>query len=204
VQIPAVEPEPIPEPVSEPDPVFVIINDISMVLPPRVWMSQFIVTFDGVYDIKGIAFDHGAAEEFGSMLDSLGSVADSVIPARSSSAEAIYPFSLTGSIDNFQSPDILDIIPADMLISQFGSLREKSAEFDVEFTRFPVTGANYSGMDLPFELVGSYAGLKRVIGEICPENSSNRVYRIVVRPDTPGRVFDRVRAAFAIRRVSSI
>jgi hypothetical protein len=103
---------------------------------------------------------------------------------------------LTGSIDNFQSPDILDIIPADMLISQFGSLREKSAEFDVEFTRFPVTGANYSGMDLPFELVGSYAGLKRVIGEICPE-TLEPVYPHCGSSRYPGRVFDRVRADFA-------
>ena len=199
-----VAPEPEPEPIVEPDPVFVIINDISSVLPPRAWLSQFVVSYNGGYEIKGMAFEHGAMITLGSVLESLGMMSDSVIPVQSSSAETVYPFSFTGSIDDFPSPDILDIIPADMLITQCGSVRDNSSEYDVEFTRFPVPGANYSGMDLPFELVGSYAGLKRVIAELCPDDSANRVYRLVVRSDTPGRVFDRVRAAFSIRRASSI
>ena len=68
-------------------------------------------------------------------------------------------------------------------------------DFGIKFSRLPKPEQTYTDKDMPFSLEGSYEGLKKVIGVLCPENGNNRVFRITVAPSSPGRSFDKIQAS---------
>jgi len=206
-----VEPVPAPSPSpelevapKEPDPTFIAMNKISEIVPQRVWLSSAIINYDGSYEIKGIAFSYSAAVSMGDMLGGIGNVTAKDIPKESKSSETVYNFSASGTISGMTVPEILDTIPTDDLVALFEPVVNRGKEFGVIFRRLPESGQSYSNKDLPFTLEGSYEGLKKVIAELCPEDGDIRVYRIVILPANAGKFFDKVKASFSLRTVSSI
>lgn len=197
----APKPEPVPQ---EPDPVFVVLNSISNTVPTRVWLTSMVVTFDGKYEIKGISFSHDAIGTMIASLGTAGTVASSTVPPKAKSAESKYDFGVAGALANVKVPDILDAIPADKLSQMAAAVKGKAGEYGVEFRALPKEGATYSEQDMPFNLQGSYEGLKKVVADLCPEGGDVKVYRLVITPDAPGRTFDKVRAMFSLRTVSAI
>jgi len=197
---PEVEPV-VPE---EPDPIFVALNRISEVIPEKVWLSTAIINYNGSYEINGIAFTHSAMGALADALGAIGSMSERIIPAKSKSSETVYNFSIRGAISDINVPEILDIIPTDGLISLVDPIVKRSKELEVKFNNIPKTGQSYSDKDLPFALEGSYESLKNVISELCPVNGDIRIYRIVILPATPGITYDKVKASFSLRTVSSI
>lgn len=204
-----VTPPPAPPPESvvvpkEPDPTFVVLNSISEMLPPRVWITGAILSYDGTYDINGIAFSHEAMGGFTDALGSLGEVTIQNIPGKSKSSETVYNFSLSGAITVQNVPEILDVIPTDNLITLADPVVNRSEEFGVTFSKIPQSGQTYSDRNLPFALDGSYVGLKKMIAELCPAEGDLRIYRIVIVPSAPGKSFDNINASFSLRTISSI
>jgi len=140
----------------------------------------------------------------GDALGGIGNVSAKDVPQKSKSSETVYNFSASGVISSMDVPDILDVIPTDNLVAMAEPVINKSKEFEVKFNRLPESGQLYSDKDLPFVLEGPYEGLKKVIAELCPADGDIRVYRIVILPATTGKLFDRVRASFSLRTISSI
>ena len=200
---PPPQPEPEPAP-TEPDPAFVALNAIGGTMPARVWLSNVSMRYDGTYSIKGIGFTHDAVLGFIDGLSKIGTVSSQTVPPKQQSAEAVYNFSVIGTLGGISVPEILDLIPVDRLTQRAGPLKDRAAEYGVTFTSLPAVGKTLGENDLPFSLVGSYEGLKKVIGDLCPEGGNVRVYHMVISPAAPGRVFDRVSSSFSIRTASSI
>ena len=197
-------PPPEPEPAAEPDPVFVALDRISVSMTPKVWLTSVIMVNDGTYEIQGIAFTHAAMAGFVSGLGSQGTVGDMTLPKKQASLETVYKFSVKGALGGVVPPEILDVIPTDDLVSLAGPVVDLQQDFGVKFGRFPKAGETFGDRDMPFTLDGSYDGLKQVIGALCPEDGPIRVYRMVVTPDSAGRPYDRVKASFSLRTISSI
>ncbi|MFC1538391.1 hypothetical protein ACFL6H_03125 [Candidatus Latescibacterota bacterium] len=205
-------PAPPPEPVEtetaevpeEPDPVFVAMNSISNVLSDGIWLSAIIINYNGSYVIKGIAFNHPAMGSLSTALGSIGTMTERVIPAKLNSSEAIYNFSMSGKLNISKIPEILDAIPIDGLITLINPVVKQSKELEVKFSSIPKLGQSYSDKDLPFSLEGSYTGIKDVIAELCPVNGNIRVYRIEILPASTGKPYDRIKASFSLRTISSI
>ncbi len=198
-------PEPVPEPVrTELDPTFVALSRISEIIPPRVWLSSATISSDGTYEIRGMSFSHDALGVFTSSLGSIGQVTDQDIPAKRTSSETVYYFSIAGGLTNITPPEILDIIPSDDLVATAEPVIKMSDDFGVVFKSVPVAGKTYTEQDLPFMLEGSFEGLKQVIGELCPQDGQIRVHRLVIKPASGSRMFDRVQASFSLRTTSSI
>jgi len=195
------EPDVVPE---EPDPTFVALSGISEVVPARVWLSSTVIMYDGTFEIKGIAFSHAAVNSMIASLGNAGEIKSWAVPKKSKSSESVYNFTISGVFSDIAVPEILDIIPADKLVPIADAVNSRSKEYGVSFTRMPKTGQTYAERDLPFVLEGSYEGLKKVISALCPEGGDVKVYRLVINPASPGRAFDRIRASFALRTVSSI
>ena len=205
VEAPPVEPEPVVEAVgSEPDPTFVLLNTISDVVPPRVWLTEVVLRYDGTYDIKGMSFTHEAMSVLNGGLAAIGTVTDSYFPRKTDSAETIYRFSVSGKVADFVAPDILDIIPGNILAPFSAPVIEKSGGMGITFTGAPESGKTYGEADMPFALQGSFAGLKQVIGAFCDSDPDVRVYQLVIVPDGVGLPFDKVDATFSLRIRSSI
>ena len=196
-----VEPVVVPE---EPDPVFIALSRISEVIPEKIWFSTAIINYDGSYELRGLAFTHPAMNALADALGSIGSVSKKAFPAKSKSSETVYNFSVSGVFSNIDVPEILDIIPTDSLISLAEPVIKHSEEFKVKFSSIPKSGQSYSDKDLPFALEGSYESLKNVISELCPVNGDIRIYRIAILPATPGRQYDKIKASFSLRTISSI
>ena len=199
--------EPEPEPASEPkqpDPTFVALGGIGEAVPPRVWLSSAVIMFDGTYEIKGIAFSHESIAAMIASLGKIGSLTAQNIPKKSPSSETVYNFSASGVFSGIAVPEILDVIPADNLATLAESVKSRSEEYGVSFLRLPKSGQTYTEKDMPFVLEGSFMGLTKVIADLCPEGGSTKVYRIVINPAAPGKVFDKIRASFAIKTVSTI
>ena len=198
---PEVEPAVVPE---EPDPIFVALNRISEVIPEKVWLSTAIINYNGSYEIKGIAFTHSAMDSLADALGAIGNVSGKVIPPKSKSSENVYNFSVSGTINDINVPEILDIIPTDGLISLVDPVIKRGKELEVKFNNIPKSGQSYSDKDLPFALEGSYENLKNIIAELCPVNGDIRIYRIVILPATTGLPYDKIKASFSLRTISSI
>ena len=207
VQQPPAPPPPSPEPevvLAEPDPTFVALNGISEVVPPRLWLSSTVIMYDGSYEIKGIAFSH---ETFASLISSLkrmGKISSQNIPKKLKSTETVYNFTISGGLNDIAIPEILDIIPPDKLVTLADKVKGRSKEFGIKFIRFPESSKKYTEKDLPFGVEGSYKGLQQVIGELCPEGSDIKVYRLTISPSSPGRAFDSITANFSLRIAPSI
>ena len=197
---PEVEPV-VPE---EPDPIFVALNRISEVIPEKVWLSTAIINYNGSYEIKGIAFTHSAMGSLVNALGAIGNVSGKVIPPKSKSSENVYNFSVSGTINDINVPEILDIIPTDGLISLVDPVIKRGKELEVKFNNIPKSGQSYSDKDLPFALEGSYKNLKNIIAELCPVNGDIRIYRIVILPATTGLPYDKIKASFSLKTISSI
>jgi len=200
---PVAQPEPEPEP-EEPDPTFVALNSISDAVPPRVWLSSMVIMYDGGYEIKGMAFSHNAILTLAGTLEKQGALTTRGIPKKAKSSETVYSFTLAGKLGSIAVPEILDAIGADRLVPLAESIKTKGKDYNVTFLRLPKPGQEYTEKDLPFSLEGSYGGLKQVVADLCPEGGDTKVYRIIVSPAAPGRVFDKVRASFSLRTVSAI
>jgi len=206
VQAPPPPPPPPPpeEPPPEPDPTFVALNGISGVVPDRAWLSSVTISHDGSFDLKGISFSHAAMNTMTVSLETLGGIISKTIPPPSKSAEIVYNFSIQGKLRDIAVPEILDVIPTDTLVQLAETVKSKGADLGVTFTSLPQAGKTYTEKDLPFSLVGTFEGLKKTVALLCPDGGDVKVYRIVISPDAPGRSFDRVKAAFALRKTSSI
>ena len=197
-------PPPAPVVQKEPDPTFVVLNKISENVPSRLWLTSAVLNYDGSYEIKGIAFMYEAIDGFTAALGSIGELANQNIPGKSKSSETVYNFMLNGSVAVENVPDILDIIPTDNLVALSDPVIKQSEEFGVTFSNVPSAGQIYGDRDMPFSLEGSFVGLKKVIAELCPPEGKQRIYRIVIVPSAPGKSFDKVKATFSLRTVSSI
>lgn len=202
---PQPEPEPEPEPVkTEPDPTFLALNRIGEAVPDHLWLTSAVIMYDGSYNIAGIAFTHDSMNTLVGGLGSNGNVAASAIPGKSKSAETVYRFTVDGKVDDISVPEILDNIPATELAAAAAGVKDRGADFDLAFVRLPEDGRTYDDEAMPFAVTGSYEGLKKLIGELCPEGGDRRIYRIVIAPSRPGRSFDRVEASFSIKTVSTL
>ena len=198
-------PQPTPEtPPKEPDPTFVALNRIGEIIPMKVWLSAAIVGYDGTYEIKGIAFSHAAMGSMVTSLGKIGKVTSQQIPKELKSTETVYNFSINGVLGNIQILEILDSIPTDKLVSMADTVRSVSGQYGIKINRFPKKGETYSDKEMPFVVEGSYEGLKKIIHFLCPEGSDIKVYRLTIIPASPGVSFDKIRASFSLRTVSSI
>ncbi len=208
-EIPAPEPPPppppAPEPVrTEPDPTFVTLNRISEIVPAKVWLSSATISSDGAYEITGMSFSHDALGVLTASLGSIGQIDSQDIPAKTKSSETVYLFNVAGGLSDVSSPEILDVIPSDDLETIAKPVIDRSSDFGVVFKIVPEAGKTYTEHDLPFMLEGPFEGLKKVIGELCPQGGQIRVQRLVIKPASGGRIFDRVQASFSLRTISSI
>ena len=194
-------PQPVEEPPAEPDPTFVALNGISGVVPERAWLSSVTILHDGSFDLKGISFSHAAMNTMAASLETLGVIASKTIPPSSKSAETVYNFRVQGKLRDIAAPDA---IPTDVLVQLSETVKSRGADLGVKFSSLPKAGKTYTEEDLPFSLVGSFEGLKKTVALLCPDGGDVKVYRIIISPAAPGRAFDRVKAAFALRKTSSI
>ena len=167
-------------------------------------MSSTVIMYDGTYEIKGIAFSHAAINSMITSLKRTGKVTSQHIPKKSKSSETVYNFSISGVLSDITVPEILDVIPADKLVTLADEVKGRSREYGVTFTRLPKSGETYSEKALPFLLEGSYEGLERVIDELYSAGSDVKVYRLIINPASPGKAFGMIKAAFSLRTVSSI
>lgn len=200
-------PPPPPEPKvveSEPDPAFVALNSISESVTPQLWLTSTVIKYDGSYELKGMAFNHKSITDMAALLANMGTISKKSIPGKMKSAETVYRFSIDGVLRDVKVPEILDTIPADQLIATANAIKGSEKAFGIKFSRLPKPEQTYTDKDLPFSLEGSYEGLKKVISLLCPENGTNRVFRITVAPSSPGRSFDKIQASFSIKTISSI
>ena len=197
-------PPPMPEVTVEPDPIFVTLYRVSDVMPQKLWLTSVVIKSDGTYDIKGISFTHASMNDLLGGLGTIGNVADKNIPKISKSSEAVYNFRVSGALSDVSVSEILDVIPTDGLVTLAETIVNRSKEFGVKFNSIPRAGKTYNDKDLPFVLEGSYEGLKKVIAELCPEDGEIRVYQMVIVPASTGRPFDRVKASFSLRTISTI
>jgi len=196
-----------PEPVvveTEPDPVFSLLNALSETIPPRVWLSNVMLRYDGSYVMQGMAFAHEVMAVLDSGLVEIGVVTERFYPRKSESSESIYRFTVSGRVEGFTTPEILDIIPSERLTRYAAPAIAGSADAGVTFALTPEPGKTYGESDLPFVLTGPFVGLKQVIGTLCGDDSDVRVYQLVIVPSEVVRPYDRVKASFALRTKSSI
>ena len=197
-------PPPEPEVTVEPDPIFVTINRVSDVMPQKLWLTSLVIKSDGTYNIKGISFTHTSINDLLGGLGTIGNVADKNIPKKSKLSETVYNFNVSGVLSDVSVSEILDVIPTDGLVALAEPVVNRSKEFDVKFNSVPRAGQTYSEKDLPFVLEGSLEGLKKVIAELCPDDGDIRVYQMVILPASTGRPYDKVKASFSLRTISSI
>jgi hypothetical protein len=198
---PSPTPAPVPDPVTEPDPVFVILATISDEVPAQAWLSSLVVSFDGSYEIRGIAFSSGAIDSLKVALAVIGEVTEG---ARSGGGSGMIGFSLAGALGDVAVPKVLDPIPGDVLAGLADTIETRADDYGVSFMRLPKAGESYGERVLPFALEGSYDGLRRVVGDLCPEGSDYRIYRLSILPVAGSGSFDRVSAAFSLRTISAI
>ena len=207
VQRIAPPPPPPPKPVEkkkEPDLAFVLLNRIGESIAPRVWLTSAVIKYDGTYQITGMAFAYKSMTDMVSSLEGTGSLTSRTVPPQSKSAETVYKFSAGGTLNDVKVPEVLDAIPADNLVAAAETVKGREKEFDIRFTQLPKTGAIYTDNDTPFSLEGSYAGLKSVVGILCPEGGAVRIFNLRISPSAPGRGFNRVKASFSLKTTSSI
>jgi len=200
-------PPPKPKPVEEkkePDPAFVLLNRLGDSVAPRVWLTSAVIKYDGSYQITGMAFSYKSMTDMVSSLEGTGSVTSRTVPPQLKSAETVYNFSVGGTLSNVKVPEVLDAIPTDNLVAAAETVKNREKEFGIKFTKLPKAGAAYTDNDAPFSLEGSYAGLKSVVGILCPEGGDVRIFNLKISPSTPGRGFDRVKASFSLKSTSSI
>ena len=205
--VPISTPAPAPAAVVQapaPEPVFALLSTLSEIIPPRVWLTNLILRFDGSYELQGMAFAYPVMAVLDSALVSLGTVTSRAYPPRSSSAETIYRFTVSGKAKGFTVPDILDLIPADTLAAYAAPVIKTSGQTGVTFAGAPQPGRTYREQDLPFSLVGSFAAVQQVIGGLCANDADIRVYQLEITPSEIGRPYDQVRARFSLRTKSSI
>ena len=200
-------PPPPPEPEvveSEPDPTFVALNDIGEAVKSHLWLTSAVIAYDGTYNIKGMSFTHEAMAEMLNMLEGKGTITSKTIPGKMKSSEAVYQFNVDGVLSDVNVPEILDTIPPEKLVAAAETVKASEKEFGIKFSHLPEPGRMYTDRDLPFSLEGSYKGLKDVVRTLCPEGGDTRIFRMTIVPLSPGRSFDKVKASFSLKTVSSI
>ncbi len=206
VEAPPPAPEPAPEPVAppEPDPTLIALEGLRSSVPQRAWLTAATILYDGTYEIKGMAFTHDAALQFVGLLGKIGSVAAHDIPKKRRSSESMYPFVISGKMANADAPEILDTIPPERLSPMAETLAAHQKDLGIAFLRLPEQGKTYADNDLPFALEGTFENLEQVIRMICPDDGDTRVYRLSIMPAKPGKGYNRIRASFSLKTLSSI
>lgn len=190
-------------PVTADDQVLVTLDRIGEATPSHVWLTEAEVRVNGVYDIKGMSFSYAAMDSFVTALENIGSVTGKDIPKVSKSPDTVYTFSVSGKLGGAKTSEILDVIPPGTLASLGDSLKFLAKREDSVALKLPQTGQTIQDNDLPFQVEGSYSGMKKMLGGLTA-NSKNRIYRLVIQPAGNGGGFNRIRASFSLRTVSSI
>lgn len=185
------------------DQVLATLDRIGEAAPSHVWLTEAEVRVNGVYDIKGMSFSYAAMDSFVTALESIGSVTGKDIPKVSKSPDAVYIFSVSGKLSGAKTSEILDVIPPGTLASLGDSLKFLAEREGSVALKLPKTGQTIQDDDLPFQVEGSYSGMKKMLGGLTA-NSKNRIYLLVIRPAGNGGGFNRIRASFSLRTVSSI
>jgi hypothetical protein len=192
-----------PEPTAPLDPVFSTLSEITQIIPPKVWITSLTINHDWSFEVQGISFSYPAIDSLISSLSKSGKkTVVKHLPKRAKSAETVYRFSLSVKNDSLSVPDVWDIIPQDKLIAIADTMKNRSREFGVKFIRYPVKEKIYKENDLPFEIEGTYEGLMKIIPLICFEDKNVRIYRMVIKPSSHDKGFNRIRASFAVRMIS--
>lgn len=185
------------------DPVLATIDGINTATPPRVWLTSATVGSDGSYKVAGIAFSHEAVRSFSAGMERRGAVTGKTIPPETKAPDAVYKFLIEGKLGDIRSPEILDAIPAGRLSALGDSLRAMSKTAGIVIVRLPKPDGKYGGTGYPFELEGSYPGLKKLLGEFL-SNREIVIDRMSIRPAASGKPYNRVRISFSLRTVSAI
>ncbi len=185
------------------DPVLAALTGISTATPPRVWLTSASARSDGGYDLKGMSFSHEAMQAYAAALERRGTITAREIPAEAKAPDTVYTFHLSGKLNDLRVPEILDALPANRLYALGDSLRAMRKDVDIVVVRLPKTGKAYAESELPFELEGPYSGLQRTLDGFLL-NRGVVIDRISIHPAASGKQFNRVRASFSLRRVSSI
>jgi len=200
---PLPEPEPEPE-LLAPDPAIVALSGIQGVVPERAWLTSAHILYDGTYEINGMAFTHDSALQLIAMLGKIGTVGTHNIPKKQKSSETVYPFTVSGKMNDVMVPEILDNIPSDRLVPLAESVSIDAKERGVKFLRLPQAGQVYTNDDLPFALEGSFDDLQDIISTLCPDDGNTRIYRLKINPARPGKGYNTIQASFSLKTVSAI
>jgi hypothetical protein len=185
------------------DPVLAALDRLSGATPSHIWLTEAAVLADGTYEIKGMSFFYAAMDSFVTVLENIGSVTGKDIPKASKSPDTVYTFTVSGKLSVIKIPEILDVIPPGTLISLGDSLKFLAEREGAVAVKLPKTGQTVLDNDLPFEVEGSYSGLKKMLGGLT-FNSKNRIYRLVIHPAGTGKTLNRIKASFSLRTASSI
>lgn len=194
---PAQPPKPVPSPpvpVAGRDAVLVTLRRIGQLTPPRVWLTTVTAGTGGAYEARGLAFSHAALGTFVSALEKAGALSGKDLPPSSSAPDAVYQFSLAGTLNGAVSAGPLAPLSPEETTAFVKKLRVSG----VTLTRLPSLGQTYGDGDLPFEVEGAYAAVSARLAGVL---SGGRyvVYRAAIQPlggDVGG---NRVRMAFSVR-----
>jgi hypothetical protein len=200
---PESRPQPAPQPVHVSDPTISALGRIIGGTPARVWLTSVTVSMDGAYELRGMSFSHSAMKSFAAALKTLGTVTAETIPVETAAPDTAYTFGIAGKLSGVKSPEILDVIPPAQLAALGDTLKTEGKRTGIIFTRLPRANASYGDSDLPFEAEGLYGGIEAMLGELSGKGTCT-VYRIMVRPAASGHPYNRVRASFSLRAISSI
>ena len=191
------------EPKAPLDPVYFTLSQVNQIIPPRVWVTLLVLNYDFSFDVEGISFSYPAIDSLIFSLEKYGKKSvKKHLPKKVKCAETVYHFSLSVKDDSLTVSDVLDIIPQDELIAIADTMKSKSKEFGVNFIRYPVKGKKYRESDLPFEIEATYEGLIKVMPLICFEHKNVRIHKMVIKPSSHDKGFNRVRASFALGMIS--
>jgi hypothetical protein len=184
------------------DPVLKALDRLFGATPAHLWLTEITISASGAYEAKGMSFSWPAMDTFAAALSALGSVSGKTIPPAAKAPETIYPFSVSGTLSGVKTAEILDAIPAGSLAALADSVKSLAASAGAAALKLPKSGQTIQDNELPFEIEGTYAGMKKVLGGIA--SGKTRVYRLQMRPAGNGTTFNRIRASFSFRTASTI
>jgi len=203
--------EPQPEPVSEPVKTDVVkgtiidaVKIIGDIITDGVWITNLSITCDGNYKISGVSFSRQSIVFFADSLKNAGASDSLKIPEKAGSSESIYKFDFSGKISGVGAPEILDIVPADKLSAIADSLKRKSGDINVVFTKIPLSGKTALENEMPFEVTGTYNSIFELVKILSSPESSTIVSKIIIEPAIKGKPSDKIKASFELKMVPSI
>jgi hypothetical protein len=185
------------------DPALAALDRIGGATPSHLWLTETDIRANGAYEIKGISFAYASMDSFLTALESMGSVTGKNLPKASKSPDTIYTFAVSGKLSGAKASEILDVIPPETLVSLGDSLKFLAEHEGAAVLMLPQKDRAFQDNDLPFQVEGSFSGTKKMLDELTGAGK-NRIYRLVIRPAGNSGVFNRIRASFSLRTLSSI